>query len=104
MPINITSNYSNPQQAIMQRFKESYKQEPTPEKTLVQNNPMPIQNTPPDLKNISSNNIQDFLSPDEKRTLKEVFGDFNLDKKTIPQYNGSKYTDFLKGSQIDVKL
>jgi len=104
MPINITSNYSNPQQAIMQRFKESYKQEATPEKAIVQNNPLPIHNTPPDLKNISSNNIQDFLSVDEKRTLKEVFGDFNLDKKTIPQYNGSKYTDFLKGSQIDVKL
>jgi len=104
MPINITSNYSNPQQAIMQRFKDSYKQDTIQEKTLAKNNPLPIQNTPPDLQNINSNNIHDFLSVDEKRTLKEVFGDFNLDKKTIPQYNGSRYTDFLKGSQIDVKL
>jgi len=104
MPINITSNYSNPQLAIMQRFQKTYKPEETPEKVHVKNNSHQHNNNAKDLSNINSNDIRDYLSNDEKKLLKEVFGDLNLDKISVVGYSATKFSDTLKGSQIDVKL
>jgi hypothetical protein len=104
MPINITSNYSNPQFAIMQKFQNTYKQNNIAEKAVVQKSEPIINRNIADIRDINSNDIRDYLSVDEKRTLKEVFGDFNVDKNIVPGYNGVKYSEFLKGNQIDVKL
>jgi len=104
MPINITSNYANPQLAIMQRFQKTYKPDDTPEKVHVKNNSLANKENTNELYNINSNDIRDYLSTDEKRLLKEVFGDSQLDKNSILGYNVTKFSDTLKGSQIDVKL
>jgi hypothetical protein len=56
------------------------------------------------VRDLNSRDIREFLSADEKRTLREVFGDLALDKNTHSGYNGTQNIEFLKGSQIDIKL
>ena len=104
MALSITSEYSNPQYAVMQKFQSTYKQSDVSEKISVEKaNSTPRDNIA-NLREISGNDILEYLSVDEKRILKEVFGDFNLDKNTSSSYYGTKYSDFMKGSQIDVRL
>ena len=102
MAINITGNYSNPQVSIMQKFHNVYK------KSVDEKVAMPKNNAKDHISNENvgnvSNDIREFLSIDEKRVLKEVFGDMDVEKsKNIP-YNGIRYSDFLKGSQLDIRL
>ena len=100
MAINITSNYSNPQTLVYQKFHNAYKNSVDEKKVTQKNNP--TENS--QVADIKENSIRDFLSVDEKRVLKEVFGDFNVDKNSGIQYGASKNVDFLKGSQIDIRL
>jgi len=57
-----------------------------------------------EMRDLSPSELKDFLSSDEKKVLKEVFGDLAVDKYSNNLYNSSKSTDLLKGSQIDIKL
>ena len=100
MAINITSNYTNTQVSLMQKFHSAYKKS-VDEKVAVPKNSA-IEN---DInKENVSNDIREYLSIDEKKVLKEVFGDENLDKNTTTPYSGLKYTEFLKGTQLDIRL
>ena len=56
------------------------------------------------MRDLSPSELKDFLSSDEKKVLKEVFGDLAVDKYSNNFYNSSKSTDLVKGSQIDIKL
>jgi hypothetical protein len=56
------------------------------------------------IRELSGNEIRDYLTVDEKRVLKEVFGDLNVDKNTTTPYSQMRYSEFLKGTQLDVRL
>ena len=100
MSITITSSYSNPQLSVMQKFHNIYKNN-VDEKSVVQkNDAQGIKN----IGDMSMKDIREFLSVDEKRVLKEVFGDSNIDKNTINPYSSTSYAEILKGSQIDIRL
>jgi len=100
MALNITNNYSNPQVSILQKFHNAYKNNEVEKKVTHKNNLSEI--TQP--TDIQANEIREYLSVDEKRVLKEVFGDLSVDKKTNTPYSCTKSVDFLKGSQIDIRL
>ena len=104
MPLTITSEYTNPQLAVMQKFQNKYKHNVSEEKAVVEKTNIQQKNNIANLRDVSGNDILEYLSVDEKRVLREVFGDFNVDKNTPSGYYGTKYSDFLKGSQIDVRL
>ncbi|HOD53677.1 MAG TPA: hypothetical protein PKJ08_04050 [Candidatus Cloacimonadota bacterium] len=98
---NVQSHLSNTSN-IYQKYTELYKSNnPTKQQVIPENQP----NTQIlEIRDISSSELKDFLSNDEKKVLKEVFGDLSVDKQTIPYYNSLKSTELLKGSQIDIKL
>lgn len=100
MAINISNNYSNSQVSLMQKFHSVYQKNVEEKVSKPQNNI----NEDSQLRDISSKDIREYLSVDEKRVLKEVFGDLNVDKNSSSPYSHSKYMDFFKGSQIDIKL
>jgi len=100
MAITITNNYSNPQVSVLQKFHNAYKNNEVDKKNTAKNN------SPENLQRVEvqANDIREYLSVDEKRVLKEVFGDFNVDKNTNVLYNSTRSVDLLKGSQIDIRL
>jgi len=100
MALNITNNYINPQATVLQKFHNAYKNNEVEKKVAQKNNLLEIMQ-PAD---IQANVIREYLSVDEKRVLKEVFGDLSVDKNTNTPYSGTKGVDFLKGSQIDIRL
>ena len=102
MAINITSNYSNPQVSIMNKFHNVYKKN-IDEKVAMPKNNAKSHISDENVNNISSD-IREYLSIDEKKVLKEVFGDLNVDRNTTTPYNSTRYSDFLKGSQLDIRL
>jgi hypothetical protein len=102
MAINITSDYTNPQYATLQKYQNVYKKPEMQHKAAISANQphKDIEN----VRDINTNDIREFLTNDEKRVLKEVFGDLNVDKNTTTPYNDTRYADMLKGSQIDIRL
>ena len=100
MAINITSNFTGNNYAVMQKFQNVYKKNEVNEKVSTKN-PM-IENTNETID--FNNNIREYLSNDEKKILKEIFGEISVDKNNSIKYNGPEFVDFLKGSKIDVKL
>ncbi len=101
MAINILNNYQNTQSSIMQKYHDIYKTN-NDEKIVKQKNIN--KSNVVELPEISKKDLREYLSVDEKRVLKEVFGDLNVDKNSHTPYNHSRSFDFFKGSQIDVKL
>jgi len=100
MAISITSNYANPQVDLMKKFHSVYKNS-VDEKAVVQ------KNSPRETKKtieMSSNDIREYLSVDEKRVLREVFGDAEMDRKGINPYHNTNSVELLKGSQLDIRL
>jgi len=101
MAINILSNYQNTQSSVLQKYHEIYKNKtddnPVKSRNINQANDI-------ELPEVSKKDLREYLSVDEKRVLKEVFGDFNVDKNNYTPYNHSQSFDLFKGSQIDVKL
>jgi len=104
MPLTINSEYANPQFAVMQKFQNTYKKDLVEEKAVVDKSNSTPRDNIANLRDVSGNDILEYLSVDEKRVLREVFGDFNVDKNMPSGYYGTKYSDFMKGSQIDVRL
>ena len=104
MALSIHSEYVNPQLTMMQKFQQTYKQAEVPEKKVTHNPNSANQDVILNIRNMSTNDIREILSTDEKRTLNEVFGDKILDKNTLSPYNDFKFSSFLKGTKIDVKL
>jgi len=100
MALNITNNYINPQATVLQKFHNAYKNNEV-EKKVAQKNNMAELVQPAD---VQANVIREYLSVDEKRVLKEVFGDLSVDKNTNTPYSCTRSVDFLKGSQIDIRL
>ena len=98
---NIQSHLSNTTN-IFQKYAEQYKSNNSvKQQTNTQNQPGNHLN---DIRNISCSELKDYLSSDEKKVLKEVFGDLSIDKHTTRFYNSTQSTELLKGSQIDIKL
>ncbi|MCL2063049.1 MAG: hypothetical protein FWG98_01575 [Candidatus Cloacimonetes bacterium] len=102
MAINITNNYTNPQVTVMNKFHNAYKKN-VDEKVAMPKNNAKDHISDENVNKISSD-IREFLSIDEKKVLKEVFGDSNVEKNISSPYNSTRYSDFLKGSQIDIRL
>ena len=100
MAINITSNYTSNNVNLMQKFHSNYKKQVDEKAVVSQNEPKDII---PDQKS-EEHKLSEFLSVDEKRVLKEVFGDLSSEKNVYNPYNGTKFAYIFKGSQIDVKL
>jgi len=101
MSINIISNYVNPKNAIFERYQGLNNQKIEQKVTVAK----PIINPEFDqIRDLSSNEIRDYLTIDEKKALKEVFGDFNLDTNTVSPYNSPKYMEMFKGTQLDIRL
>ena len=102
MAINITSNYTNPQMSISNKFHNVYK------KTVDEKVAMPKNNAKDHISDENvhkiSSDIREFLSVDEKKVLKEVFGDLKVENNNSSPYNSTRYSDFLKGSQLDIRL
>lgn len=101
MAINIQSNYQNPQALMLKKYHEAYKKEVSENKVKPSNDKA---KTDRELPEINKSNLRDFLSSDEKRVLKEVFGDLNVDKNTTIPYNHSNSLVFFKGNHLDIKL
>ena len=100
MPISISSNYNPPSVNLLQKFHNSYSRG-VEEKANISN---PIKSEPILEEVQAPQKLQEFLSADEKRVLKEVFGDLNVDKNVYNPYNGTKFAYIFKGSQLDIKL
>jgi hypothetical protein len=101
MSITITSNYSNPQASILDKYNNIFKKT-VDDKAVVLKNSTSLENI--SARDLSAKDMREYLTADEKRVLKEVFGDLNVDKNTTNPYNSTRYSDFLKGTQLDVKL
>ena len=100
MAINITSNYTSNQVNLLQKFHNNYQKNIDEKVALPQNEPKEsiiAQKT-------DSHKLQEYLSVDEKKVLKEVFGDLNVEKNVYNPYNGTRFAYIFKGSQLDVKL
>jgi hypothetical protein len=82
---------------LLQKFHNSY-QKAVDEKAVVSNSASTVD------ENITQSKIQEYLTIDEKRVLKEVFGDQNVDRNVYNPYNGTKFAYIFKGSQLDIKL
>ena len=100
MAINIVSSYSNPQLSAMQKFHNVYKKSVDEKAALPKND---VQEVSFNNENIT-NDIREYLSVDEKRVLKEVFGDLDIDKNNPSPYSVPKYSELLKGSQLDIRI
>jgi hypothetical protein len=100
MPITITNNYTPPNVNLLQSYHNSYKKN-VEEKAVVSN---PHKTEAIKEENFTQNKLQEFLSVDEKRVLKEVFGDLNVDRNVYNPYNGTKFAYIFKGSQLDIRL
>jgi hypothetical protein len=101
MAINVNSNYASNNYEVMKKFQEVYKKNTPTEKISVKNS----NNINTEImRELDEKNIREYLTVEEKILLKEVFGDINLDKNSNFQYSGTKFSTFLKGSQIDIKL
>gem|GEM_PF-2162822 len=105
MAINVTNNFVNSQMSSIQKFHNIYKKNidekvPTPKNNALGNKDAFM------LSNAgnSNNDMREYLTLDEKKVLKEVFGDFELDKNSATPYSGTRNIDFLKGIQIDMRL
>jgi hypothetical protein len=88
----------------MQKFQQTYKQSEVAQKVTLPTTKSVAAENVENVRDLNSHDIREFLSADEKRTLREVFGDLALDKNTHSKYNGTQNIDFLKGSQIDIRL
>ena len=104
MPLTITSEYTNPHTAIMQKYQNSVRNAEADQKAVVQKANPNLKENISNLRDLSGNDILEYLSVDEKRVLKEVFGDLNVAKNMPNGYYGTKYSDFMKGSQVDIRL
>ena len=102
MAINITSNFSDPSVFMMQKFHNVYKKN-VDEKVAVGKNNAKDHISEENVQKISSD-VREYLSVDEKRVLKEVFGDLEVEKNNSNPYHSGRYTEFLKGSQLDIRL
>ena len=100
MPISISSNYNPPNVNLLQKFHNTYNKG-VDEKAKISN---PFKNEPVLEEVHAPQKLQEFLSADEKRVLREVFGDLNVDKNVFNPYNGTKFAYIFKGSQLDIKL
>lgn len=56
------------------------------------------------VRSMSNQDLKSFLSIDEKKVLKEVFGDLSVDKEVDVLYNSPHAIELLKGSKIDIRL
>ena len=101
MAITINSNYVSPQTALAEKFNNIYKKS-VDEKVPVLKNSTNAETAK--IRDMSNNDIRDYLTVDEKKVLREVFGDMNVDKNTATPYSNARYSDFLKGTQLDVRL
>ena len=101
MAITIHSNYVSPQSGLTEKFNNIYKKN-VDEKVAVLKNSTSSETAK--IRQMSNNDIREYLTADEKKVLKEVFGDVNVDKNTATPYSNSRYAEFLKGTQLDVKL
>ncbi|MCB5250113.1 MAG: hypothetical protein RBS16_00965 [Candidatus Cloacimonadales bacterium] len=98
---NIQSNLSNSVN-IHQQYSDRFKTNKTEnQKPTIQPN---SNNHLDKIRNLDPSELKDFLSVDEKKVLKEVFGDLAVDKYSNIFYNNTRSIDLLKGSQIDIKL
>ena len=100
MPISITSSYTPPNVNLLQKFHNTY-QKTVDEKAVVSSS---VRQEKVSEVDITQNKLHEYLSVDEKRALKEIFGDLNIDKNVYNPYNGTKFAYIFRGSQIDVKL
>lgn len=94
---NITNQYN-----IQQKYAEVYKKNSKEQNNLISDNkPNPELE---EIRDISNKDLKNYLSVDEKKVLKEVFGDLSVDKETLNIYNSSRSAELLKGSKIDIRL
>lgn len=102
MALTINQASISNQYNIQQKYAEMYKQ----------NNKQKVESTTQneahqsieDLRDIGSSSLKNFLSSDEKKVLKEVFGDLSVDKQSQHLYNSTQLSKLLIGSKIDIKL
>jgi hypothetical protein len=102
MALTINSDVISNQYSIQQKYADVYKKNSKENpNSLPDNKPNTVMN---DIRDISNADLKNFLSVDEKKVLKEVFGDLSVDKESLNLYNSSKSAELLKGSKIDIKL
>ncbi|MCL1827318.1 MAG: hypothetical protein FWG20_04675 [Candidatus Cloacimonetes bacterium] len=101
MSITINNNVSGYSSALTDKLNTLYKKN-VDEKVPVKKNSTNEESVK--IRDISTNDIKQFLTADEKKVLREVFSDLEVDKNTSTPYSNMQYAEFLKGTQLDVKL
>ena len=100
MAISVLSNYNSTDVNVLKKFHNAYKKSVDEKVNISQ-----ITHSTNILTNdFTDNKIQEYLTADEKRVLREVFGDNNIDKHILSPYTGTKLAYIFKGSQIDIRL
>jgi hypothetical protein len=101
MPLTINNTYFNTPQTLTDKLNNLYK------KNVDEKTPILKNSTNPEIakmREVKSNDIRQYLTVDEKKVLKEVFNEEGVDGKTTTPYQKNEYTEFMKGTQLDVKL
>jgi len=101
MSITINNNYVSSQTNLLDKLNNMYKKNVDEKVPIIKNCTNQEKGRNHD---VIGTDIRQYLTVDEKKVLKEVFADNHLDKNTNTLYNKSEYTEFLKGTQLDVRL
>ncbi len=101
MALTIQNNQIDNAYSLYQRTSDLYKKNTKDRQTLPANQ---ANKEAESVRTLTSKDLKSFLSNDEKKVLKEVFGDLSVDKESILLYNSPNSINLLKGSKIDIKL
>ena len=101
MAITIHNNHIENSYNLYQRTTDVYKKNTKETANTPDNQTSPINQT---VTSYADQDLKSFLSNDEKRVLKEIFGDLTVDKETSVLYNSINSKELLKGSKIDIRL
>ena len=102
MPININSRQYVPVSQDFNRYHNAYKKN-IDENLVITKNVAKERFSVENAININTN-LREYLSVDEKKVLKEVFGDFENENRVNTPYNKTSNFEFTKGSLLDIKL
>ena len=102
MPISINNHNSYPVSTELNKYHNAYKKN-IDEKV---HSTKSVTKDGYKSENVTDGNyeIRDYLSIDEKKVLREVFGEFETEKKETNVFYNKNNHEMMKGSKLDIKL
>ncbi len=100
MAITISNNNIQSNYPAINAVPDAYRKNTSEKKTIPVNNKT---NEHEQIRDASSNELKNYLSPAEKKVLGELFGEVQKES-LMPNFHTQNNPAFLKGSKIDVVL